>query len=104
MLDYPLSNDQGYQLLGQAYGRGLLKARSFTEAAEEWKNPRHEEFSGRNLWSLYNGVTEVYKKLQPVEIMQRHLDLHKFGREVMGLNPVATTFQDLGEEETIDPQ
>ena len=32
---------------------------------EEYKNPRHEEFSPRNSWSLYNSFTEIVKKYSP---------------------------------------
>jgi cytidylate kinase len=27
----------------------------------EWRNPRHEEFHARTLWSLFNGFTEILK-------------------------------------------
>ena len=32
---------------------------------EEYKQPRHEEFSTRNSWSLYNAFTEIAKKYSP---------------------------------------
>lgn len=31
----------------------------------EWRNPRHEAFEPRTLWSLYNAVTEVGKAWSP---------------------------------------
>lgn len=31
----------------------------------EWKHPRHEEFSHNNQWSLYNSFNEVAKKYSP---------------------------------------
>jgi len=30
---------------------------------KEWREPRHEEFRPRTMWSLYNGFTEVMKEL-----------------------------------------
>jgi hypothetical protein len=36
-------------------------ARDIYSAIEEFRNPRHEEFKGRTLWSLYNSITENLK-------------------------------------------
>jgi hypothetical protein len=36
-------------------------ARDIYKAVEEFRNPRHEEFKGGSLWSLYNSVTENLK-------------------------------------------
>ena len=88
MLDHPIHEEEGFELLGRAYGRGLLKPRSFVGVVDQWRNPEHEEFRPRNLWSLYNGFTEVYKALPNTELMQRHLDLHRFAMEVAGRRPV----------------
>lgn len=32
----------------------------------EWVSPQHDDFAPRTVWSLYNGFTEVAKKLTPV--------------------------------------
>lgn len=36
-------------------------ARDIYKAVEEFRNPRHEEFKGGSLWSLYNSITENLK-------------------------------------------
>lgn len=38
----------------------------------EWRNPRHEAFEPRTLWSLYNAVTEVGKAWSP-RVVERGL-------------------------------
>jgi hypothetical protein len=32
-----------------------------TDLLKEWREPSHEEFNGRNAWSLFNSYTEVLK-------------------------------------------
>lgn len=32
------------------------------KVVEQWETPEHEEFEGRDLWSLYNGFTAVYRQ------------------------------------------
>ena len=36
-------------------------ARDIYKAVEEFRNPRHEEFKGGSLWTLYNSITENLK-------------------------------------------
>lgn len=40
--------------------------------------PSHEEFKTRNLWSLENGFTGVFKKLKPVAQFEAAARLGKF--------------------------
>ena len=79
-----LSEDRAHEIVGLAFGRKLIGPRQFLNVVREWKTPRHEEFEGRNLWSLYNGFTEVYKGLPIHEVMDRHIKLHRFAGELMG--------------------
>jgi len=85
MQECELSNDRAYEIIGLAYGRKLIGPRQFIRVGWEWRRaPRYEEFKGRNLWSLYNGFTEVYKGLPIHEVMDRHIKLHKFAGELIG--------------------
>lgn len=68
--------DQGHAMLGIMQGQGLLSPTQATVAHGDWTKPRHEEFSERNLWSLYNCVTEGLKKGPPALTMDRHADAH----------------------------
>ncbi len=78
MQDIPVDDDLAYATMGPAYGRGLISAGQLPKVNAEWKTPRHEEFAPRNLWSLYNAVTEVYKGLPVHRVMERHITFHKF--------------------------
>ncbi len=35
--------------------------RQIPSILREWRNPRHEEFHARTLWTLFNSFTEVLK-------------------------------------------
>lgn len=69
---------RGYAILGMALGEGVITPHQAAVAFEDWKTPRHEEFSDRNLWSLYNCVTEGLKKGAPGRIFDRHARAHAF--------------------------
>lgn len=71
-----VDDDQAYRLLGLLAGREILGARQFQRAISLWREPDHEEFKPRNLWSLYNNVTEALKASRPTEVMERHVGLH----------------------------
>lgn len=77
----PCHEQRGYAILGVALGQGLLTPTQATVAYGDWRKPRHEEFSGRNVWSLYNAVTEGLKKGAPARIMDRHAAAHDFFME-----------------------
>ncbi len=81
-----LTDDRAHEVMGAAFGRGLLEPRQFLRASREWRRPEHTEFEPRNMWSLYNAFTEVYKSFQVHEVMERHIQLHKFATEVISRN------------------
>jgi hypothetical protein len=70
--------DPGYEILGKAYGRNVLTTQQATIAFQDWKVPRHSEFSDRNLFSLYQCVTEALKKGPVGQIPERHIAAHNF--------------------------
>lgn len=74
----PCHEQRGYSILGVAMGQGLLTPTQATVAFADWKTPRHEEFSARTLWSLYNCVTEALKKGAPARTLDRHAAAHDF--------------------------
>jgi len=71
-----ISDDQGFQFLGLAYGHGILSPRQMPVAKEKWTNPDYEEFQDRNYWSLYNACTEALKSSPPMAVMENHVKLH----------------------------
>ena len=76
MRDYELTNDQAYAILGVAYGREVLKPRQLLRAREAWNKPPQKEFEDRNLWSLYNSMTEALKSSTVREVLETHSFAH----------------------------
>jgi hypothetical protein len=81
MLDHEITNDMGYALMGVAYGRQILKPRQLLAAHRAWDKPPQEDFEDRNLWSLYNALTEALKSSGAKDVMERHVAAHQL---VMG--------------------
>ena len=72
-----ISNNQAYEFLGLLYGHGVLKPRQIAHAVREWKNPSYETFKDKkDVWTLYNSVTDSLKSCPPNQIMQKHVKLH----------------------------
>ena len=74
--------DRGYEILGRAYGHGLLSPRQFTTAVGDWTTPRHEDFAPRNLWSLYNCGNEGLKRGPVGGVIGRHVSWDNFMQTV----------------------
>ena len=62
---------------------GIISSRLVPKVLESWRNPEHECFGDRNLWSLSNAFTERLKTVNPFELPKRTMGLHKL------LDPVA---------------
>jgi hypothetical protein len=78
----PCHEQRGYALLGVAIGKGLLTPNQSSVAFGDWHTARHEDFADRNLWSLYNCVTEGLKKGGPGSLLDRHAEAHSFFTEL----------------------
>lgn len=78
MRAHPCSQREGYAMLGVMLGTRLLTSQQATIAFGDWTEPRHEDFAERNLWSLYNCVTEGLKKGPPARTIDRHVKAHDF--------------------------
>lgn len=74
----PCNNRRGYAMLGVALGEGLLSSTQASVAYGDWRKPRYPDFEGRNLWSLYNCMTEGLKKGTPGRLLDRHTKAHDF--------------------------
>ena len=78
MKQLPCNLDRGYAVLGVMLGKGLLTAHQATVAFADWQEARHAEFADRNVWGLYNAVTEGLKKGPAAETLTRHAEAHDF--------------------------
>lgn len=62
MADTPELGNAETLLMSLMAGK-VLTAKATERAYEEWRNPSHLEFRPRNMWSLYNAITEASKTL-----------------------------------------
>lgn len=56
-----ISVTQGRDLLINCAKSEVFPRTQLMDVIDEWENPRHPEFKDRNLWSLFNSVTEHLK-------------------------------------------
>lgn len=58
------------------------------DVVKEWREPEHEEFKPRNLWSLFNAVTAVHRDINnPGVLVRRGEALHGLCDSVVGVRP-----------------
>lgn len=74
----PCNERRGYAFLGVMLGEKILTPTQANVAFGDWRKPRHEEFSERNLWSLYNCVTEGLKVGDRNASIPRYAKSHEF--------------------------
>lgn len=80
-----VNDDTAFKLIGLLYGRSILSPRQLPMLKDKWLKPEYEEFTPRNAWSFYNACTDVMKTTAPINVMERHINLHKVvvdGREM----------------------
>jgi hypothetical protein len=56
-----LSDDQADALMLRAYERGIVGARDLPRLIREWRQPEHEDFKARTVWSFMNAVTAALR-------------------------------------------
>jgi hypothetical protein len=85
MREHELTQRQGFQILGVALGKGVLKSQQATASYREWTKPSHEEFEARNAYSLYNCMTEGLKRGAANTALPRLTNAHHWFVEEMAL-------------------
>jgi len=58
---YDLTDAQVHDLVIRAYKAGAISKTKIVDVVDQWEKSDHPEFWDRNMNSLYNGFTEVYK-------------------------------------------
>jgi hypothetical protein len=74
--DAKLDDSNVHDLLVQAMDIQAISAPMIPKVLKEWREPSHEEFEGRNMWSLFNGFTEILKSIKPQYVPRRTMALH----------------------------
>ena len=62
-------------------------ARDVYKAVQEFRNPRHDEFKGGSLWTLYNGITEHLKGGDLTKLPQRTMTVQSVFDKLAGHAP-----------------
>jgi len=74
-----------HHLMVEAIRADVLPASRLPKVIEAWEEPRHEEFTARTAWSLFNAFTEVQKEAAPRTQMEGSLRLSSLFRQELQL-------------------
>lgn len=80
-----LGDDEADSLILRGYRAGAIGKTQIADVLTQWEKPNHEDFAPRNLWSLHNAFTEVYKG-NLVALPKRSEALHSVFDPFAGLN------------------
>jgi hypothetical protein len=79
-------NPEAHDLVIRAYDVGVISNRMIPAVLHEWREPQHEEFKRRDVWSLFNAFTEALKEGNLAELPKRTEALHGLLDVAVGLN------------------
>ena len=82
---YTLKDNEAHDILARAYRCGAVSKTALADVLDQWEKPLHEEFAPRNLWSLHNAFTQVYKG-NLIALPKRSQALHGILDPFAGLN------------------
>ncbi len=68
---HELTHERARFLMVEMVKRGVIGSTSLPKVLQEWENPSHDEFSGQNVWRLFNGVTEAAKEWTADTVLKR---------------------------------
>lgn len=71
-----LSDPEAHDLMVRALDARVITSTRIPKVVREWRNPRHDEFKNRNVWSLFNSFTEVMKETSLFDRPRRTMALH----------------------------
>jgi hypothetical protein len=80
-----LNDEQAGNLILRGYRAGAIGKTMIADVLDQWEKPAHEDFGPRNLWSLHNAFTEVYKG-NLIALPKRSEALHSIFDPFAGLN------------------
>jgi hypothetical protein len=76
---------RAHHLMVEAIRSNVLPASRLPKVIEAWEKPRHEEFTPRTAWSLFNAFTEVQKDSGPRAQIEGSLRLSSLFRRELSL-------------------
>lgn len=74
--DQPLTDVTAHDLIIRAMQARIIGSTSVPDVVAEWHKPKYEDFTPRNVWSLFNDFTEILKGTGPTDLIKRTMTLH----------------------------
>ena len=71
-----VSEETAHDLVIRATDAGVCANSYIPDVLQEWRHPRHPEFHGRDVWTLFNSFTEALKQGSLHELPKRTQALH----------------------------
>jgi len=81
-----ITDINAHDLVIRATDVGVCSNRLIPPVLSEWREPRHDTFAGRNVWSLFNAFTESLKDGNLAELPKRTEALHGLLDTYVGLS------------------
>lgn len=81
-----IADPQFHDLAVRAIDAGVLAASKVPHLLAEYRQPRHEEFAPRTVWSGFNAFTEVLKSYDLQDLPRRTQALHGLCDMICGLS------------------
>lgn len=64
--DYAIDDRDAHDLMVRAVDVGVCSVTTLPKVVQEWREPSHDTFRERTVWSLFNGFTEALKGNLPM--------------------------------------
>jgi hypothetical protein len=71
-----MTNARTHDIVIRAVDCAAITPAQIPDVLQQWRKPAHEEFAGRNAWSLFNAFTEIHKAVNPHTALRRRDALH----------------------------
>lgn len=81
----PLDARAAHDAVIQALDLDIIGAQRVPRVLAAWRDPEHEAFRPRNVWSLFNAFTHVLKEVNPEGLTGRTIRLHSLMDRITGI-------------------
>lgn len=81
----PFEDPEAHDFIVRSIDSRVITPTQVPDVLKEWREPSHEVFQPRTLWSLFNAYTEVFKGGNPHTCVHRGQALHGLCDAVVGL-------------------
>jgi hypothetical protein len=82
---HDLTDEAAHDLVIRSVDVGVCANSYIPDVLQEWRQPKHEAFAPRHLWSLFNAFTETLKQASLAELPKRTVALHGLLDSFVGL-------------------